>query len=177
MELKIPQSLKLEHEALHELLREAMCEPGELGKVAKSLGKLMHLHFVKEQKYALPPLGLLAALTQGDISGDMSHVLAMTERLRIELPGMLNEHKAIIAALAKFTDAATAAGKSRYADFAGRLTLHARIEEEVSYPAALLVGEYLRRVLAAPLTRGGPGDAVEHPAAADYNLSIGHGTW
>lgn len=65
----------------------------------------------------------------------------------------------------------------RYADFAGRLTLHARIEEEVSYPAALLVGEYLRHVLAAPLARGGLSDAVGHPAAADYNLSIRHGTW
>jgi Hemerythrin HHE cation binding domain len=149
MELKIPSSLKLEHEALHEMLRTAMREPGELGDVAKALGKLMHLHFVKEQKYALPPLGLLGALANGELRADMSNVLAMTERLRVEMPGMLREHKAILAMLGKFSAVASRANKTQYADFASRLTQHAQIEEQVSYPAALLVGEYVRSKLAA----------------------------
>jgi hypothetical protein len=189
MELNIPSSLKLEHESLHEMLRTAMREPGELGEVAKTLGKLMHLHFVKEQKYALPPLGLLSALVNGELRTDMSNVLAMTERLRAEMPRMLREHKAILAALGKFSAAASRANKNQYADFAARLTLHAQIEEQVSYPAALLVGEYVRSKLAianqqhgmvedaARSTRAKGAEDVEQPSAGEYNLTVGHGTW
>lgn len=59
MKFEIPRPLKIEHEELHEMLRKAMKEPGELGDAAKAVAKLMHPHFLKEEEYALPPLGLL----------------------------------------------------------------------------------------------------------------------
>jgi hypothetical protein len=41
----------------------------------------MHPHFVKEEEYALPPLGLLSALSKGELEAGMAEVLKMTDKL------------------------------------------------------------------------------------------------
>ena len=78
MKLEIPQSLKIEHEALHSTLVKATKVAGATGEAARAV-------------------------------------------------------------------AARAEGHTQYADFAEELKLHARTEEEVMYPAAVLVGEYIKR--------------------------------
>ncbi len=107
----------------------------------------MHPHFIKEEAYALPPLGLLADLAQGKSESEVSAVLTMTGKLEAELPTMLSEHKKIVAALKQLTDAAKAENKADYVSFAEKLTAHARTEEEVTYPTALLIGRYLKASL------------------------------
>lgn len=147
MEFKIPSPLKVEHEELHNMLRNATKEPGEIGDAAKAVAKLMHPHFIKEEEYALPPLGLLRDLAQGKVSPDMKEVLGLTNRLKAELGQMLEEHKSIVAALEVLSIAAKKANKVEYVEFAKALTLHAQTEEEVSYPTAILIGEYIRENL------------------------------
>jgi hypothetical protein len=144
MEFVIPRPLKTEHEELHDTLRKGTKESGELGAAAIAVAELMHPHFLKEEEYALPPLGLLSDLSQGVVTPDMKGVLVLTDRLKADLPQMLAEHQSIVAALEKLSAAAKAAGKTDYVEFAEALTLHAETEEEVMYPAALLVGEYVR---------------------------------
>jgi hypothetical protein len=61
---------------------------------------------------------------------------------------MLAEHKEIVAALAKLVDAAKAENKPDVVHFADKLMLHAQTEEQVLYPAAILVGEVIRSKLA-----------------------------
>ncbi|HSN39907.1 MAG TPA: hemerythrin domain-containing protein [Burkholderiales bacterium] len=144
MKLTIPRPLKLEHEELHEQLRRATRESGGLSEAAKAVAKLMHPHFVKEEEYALPPLGLLPLLAQGQVTPDMAAVLPMTDKLKAELGEMLAEHKSIVAALRRLADVAKRENKPEYAEFADKLILHAQTEEEVSYPTAILIGEYLK---------------------------------
>ena len=144
MKLTIPRPLKLEHEELHEQLRRATRESGGLSEAAKAVAKLMHRHFVKEEEYALPPLGLLPLLAQGQVTPDMAAVLPMTDKLKAELGEMLAEHKSIVAALRRLADVAKRENKPEYAEFADKLILHAQTEEEVSYPTAILIGEYLK---------------------------------
>lgn len=144
MNFDIPSSLKAEHEALHEELRRATQSGGEIGEAAHTLARLMHPHFVKEDEIALPPLGLLAALARGEASAGMAQVLALTDRLEVELPAMLQEHQAIVVALQRLQQLAARANRADLADFADRLVQHARTEEEVMYPATLLVGRYVR---------------------------------
>jgi hypothetical protein len=144
MEFVIPEPLKYEHEALHEQLRKATREPGAVGEAAKVLAKLMHPHFVKEDEYALPPLGLLPLLAKGIVTADMDAAVKLTDRLKQDLGEMLAEHKTIVAALQSLADAAKRENKPEYAAFANKLMLHAQTEEQVMYPAALLVGEYLK---------------------------------
>lgn len=144
MKFEAPHPLKTEHEELHEMLRKATQEPGELGDAAKVVARLMHPHFVKEEEYALPPLGLLRDLAQGRVTPDMKAVLELTDRLKADLSEMLEEHKSIVAALEKLSATAEKENKMEYAEFARQLILHAQTEEEVSYPTAILIGEYVR---------------------------------
>jgi hemerythrin-like domain-containing protein len=147
MKFTIPQPLQHEHEALHERLRQATQAGGEVGEAAKTLARLMHPHFVKEDQFALPPLGLLAALARGEWNAEMAEVLTLTEQLEAELPQMLAEHQSIVAALNKLREAAARAGRSEIVAFAEALVEHARTEEEVMYPAAVLVGLLVRQRL------------------------------
>jgi hypothetical protein len=147
MNFQIPIPLQQEHEALHEQLRAATQAGGEVGEAGKTVAQLMHPHFVKEDSIALPPLGLLAALARGEVTPEMAQVLVLTDQLEAELPAMLAEHGAIVQALGVLSDAARRAGRSDIVEFAEALTQHARTEEEVLYPAAVLVGQVVRQRL------------------------------
>lgn len=68
----------------------------------------------------------------------------MTDALTRELPQMLEEHKAIRAAVENPQVAARADNAAKYERLANDLALHAQTEEEVLYPAAILVGEIIR---------------------------------
>jgi hemerythrin superfamily protein len=144
MRPKIPRPLKLEHEELHAELVKATQAGGRVGDAAKAVAKVLHEHFVKEEEFALPPLGLLSALARDQVDEDARTVLSMTDRLKSELPRMLEEHKAVVAALKTLIAAAEAEKKPEHARFAQKLMLHAQTEEEVLYPAAILLGEYLK---------------------------------
>lgn len=105
MKFEIPLPLKIEHEELHEMLRKATKEPGELGDSAKSVAELLHPHFVKEEEYALPPPGLLRDPAQGKIVPEMKEVLVLADKLKADLDQMLAERKSIVDALGKLSAA------------------------------------------------------------------------
>ena len=144
MDFEIPSALKAEHEELHAELIAAIDSGGAVGDAAKAVADLLHPHFVKEEAYALPPLGLLGLLAKGEVRPEMAEVLAMTDRLRSELPNMLAEHARIVEALGRLAVAAEREDNRQVAGFAEKLKLHAQTEEEVLYPAAIVLGEYLR---------------------------------
>jgi hypothetical protein len=144
MKFEVPTSLKLEHEELHSELVRATKAGGSVGEAAKAVAKVLHDHFIKEEEIALPPIGLLPTLAHGKIDEEMRHVLPMTERLKAELPEMLQEHEAVVEKLEELIVAANKEKLPEHARFAEKLMLHAKTEEEVLYPAAVLVGEYLK---------------------------------
>lgn len=145
----IPESMKAEHDELHAELVKATKVRGTVGAAAKAVARVLHSHFVREEEFAIPPLGLLRDLAEGKVSADMRDVLAMTEKLRRELPEMLEEHRQIVEALDRLSAAAKKSRKPSIARFAEKLKLHAKNEEEVAYPAAILIGEYLKMKLQA----------------------------
>lgn len=149
MRFEIPKPLQVEHEELHARLVKATKAPGAVGEAAREVARLLHPHFVREEEFALPPLALLAPLARGDVTDEMAEVLPMTRRLKAELPTMLAEHKQIVGALDELRAAARAAGLAEYERFAEALVLHAQTEEQVMYPAAILVGELVARSLKA----------------------------
>lgn len=141
MKFNMPQSLKLEHEELHAELTRATQVSGKIGDSAKAVAKILHPHFIKEEEYAIPPPGLLSLLADGKVTTEMRDVLTMTERLKSELPEMLKEHTAIVAH-SSLSLMHQKKKKMEYMHFADKLILHARNEEEILYPASILVGEY-----------------------------------
>jgi hypothetical protein len=140
----IPDPLREEHEELHARLREATQVAGPVGEAAKRLTRLIQPHLIREEEVAMRPLGLLKALAEGPVSPGMAGVLALTNALRSELPRMLAEHQQIVVALHALREVAREENRSDIQRLADDMLLHVRMEEEVLYPAALLVGEYLK---------------------------------
>jgi hypothetical protein len=144
MDFSIPQPLKMEHDELHEELARAIRAGGRTGAAAREVANLLHPHFVREEEFALPPLGILASVARNEEVSGMADAVAMADRLKSELPQMLAEHQEIVTALGALTSAALEEGHNEHARFAQKLILHARTEEEVLYPATILLGEYLK---------------------------------
>ena len=126
MDLRIPQPLKAEHDELHEELKRVTAAGGHTGEAARQVAQLLHPRVA----------------------------IGMTERLRAELPEMLAEHRRIVGALDGLAEVAEREGHSDVARFAEALKQHALTEEEVLYPAAILLGDLLR--LGAPVTPARP---------------------
>jgi hypothetical protein len=148
--LKIPDPLKAGHQELYTRLEAAGEAGGETGEAAQAALQGLRGHFEKEESYALPQLGALPALVgmpghEGeDLSAEQKQeLIARTERFREELPTMLEEHEEISAALDDLRSKARSEGNEDIARLASEVMTHARTEELVLYPAALLIGDHL----------------------------------
>ncbi len=151
MEFIIPESLKIEHKEIHAEIENATRAGGKSGVKAKEVVRILHPHFLKEEEFALPPLGILRVLAEGMINAEMKDVLRLTERLKHDLPLMIREHEEIVRSLDALKIAASEENKPDFIDLADKIVRHAREEEEVSYPAAILIGEYLKLKMDNPL--------------------------
>ena len=151
-EFDIPEPIRTEHEELHARIEAAMQAGGRTGKAAKAVSDALTPHFEKEEKYALPQLGVtsrLVGVTPAPKEPKLSRqeredLITRTDRFREELPKMLEEHKAIGAAVEKLQRAAEAEKKPEQIALAEQIRQHAKTEEQILYPAALLIGEYAR---------------------------------
>lgn len=146
--LQPPQSISAEHREIHEVLAAATREAGALGEAARKLEAALAPHFGREEEIATPPLGLLPALTRGPATAEMRAVLPLTDALERELAQMLKEHEGISAANAALREQAVAARREDLVRFSDTLAAHARQEEEILYPAAILVGRYVKATTA-----------------------------
>jgi len=144
MDLKIPPSLKHEHGEIRASLEIAGKAVGKSGEAAREVAQLLFPHFKKEEEYALPPLDALSVLARGGIPENPDAIIAKVDRLRHELAEMLREHQTIAKALEVLYDAATGDQRPELARFARKLLLHAQMEEQIYYPGALVIGDYLK---------------------------------
>lgn len=140
----VPDSVIAEHAALHGELAGIIHSGGKTGQAAQAVAAVLEPHFVKEEKYALPPLALLGDLASGKVRPGMAAILPLTDELKRSLPEMLAEHQQILAALTHLDASAKAEHKPEAGRFAHELIHHAQTEEQITYPAAILVGEYIR---------------------------------
>ncbi len=58
--MTIPDSLRLEHEQLHAKFAEATRLPWHTGEAGRQVAKILYPHFLREDEYAIPPLGPVA---------------------------------------------------------------------------------------------------------------------
>jgi hypothetical protein len=144
VKLGVPRAIKSEHHELHRALTRSLEAGGRTGEAASRVVDLMQPHMLKEEEFCLAPLSRLPALARGESIPDAANVLEMTDRLREEFGTLVCEHDAIVRALQALIVAAKADGRPEVVDFAEKLVLHAEMEEDVLYPAALLVGEIIR---------------------------------
>lgn len=141
----IPNTMREEHEELHSELRKATKMPGPVGKAAKNVAEVLHPHFEKENELALPIIGITRELGEGKSSEDFTKASDLYERFRPEYENMLREHIQIVEALDKLEAAAKKAKKGSVIKFAQKLKLHAKTEEDLTYPAILMAGKLLKQ--------------------------------
>jgi hypothetical protein len=139
----VPHSLRMAHAGLERDLQRTLELGGTAGIVARNTALAIGSHFRNEEEYVFPLIGYLSALPGGRAVPEAEEVQIMTCRLQAELPVLLEDHRTITDALDGISDAAGDAAGGRLAAFAERFSLHARTEEEILYPAAILVGEAL----------------------------------
>jgi hypothetical protein len=156
MELIVPRALIEEHKEMGVALERAAGEGGKVGEAAQALRKVMQPHTEREEKFALPPLSLLPLLSNGELDYDMNAAVLLADKLKAEMPKMLSEHAAILAALTRLDEAARLEGKKQYVGLAAMMKLHLEEEEQVYYPAAMLVGAYLHVKMATVLNTWKP---------------------
>ena len=144
--LEVPRTVRAEHEMLHLTLMEATKAPGRVGTSAQALAAVLEPHFLREEQMAMPLLGLLAPMAAGATVPDAvaAQARTMSETLRREMTSMLDEHKKVEAAVNALRQAAVAERTTKFQQLAEDLARHAQLEEDVMYPAAVLVGDLLR---------------------------------
>ena len=141
--LQTPETIKEEHQAFHDELLKAIESGGEVGKIAKQIDNILNQHFKIEEESAFPPLILMGPLSRGEIDSSMKDAMKFIERLKHELPQLTSDHLEITQILKDFDNALKTENKFEFTQFSQKLTHHARAEEGILYPAAILIGEYL----------------------------------
>jgi hypothetical protein len=147
---KVPEALQREHDLMRHRLDRAVNEGGRTAAAAVVVVEALRPHVAKEEDFGLPALGLLQHLVAGRVSPAMRGVTVMTDRLKVEYEQMLADHEAIAAAIRALADAAREEGKLEYVGICDQLARHLQTEEQVYYPAAILIGEYLKLKLGEP---------------------------
>ena len=133
-----------EHRELHQKLNTLVKAGGDTGRAARAVEELLRPHFVKEEQFALPPLRALPGLAFDKLPGDANELIHVADQLSRDMPTMLAEHEKIHGALRRLQTAAEKEGNPEGTQFAKALAAHAAMEEQVLYPAAVLVGRYLK---------------------------------
>ena len=144
MRLEVPDVLRREHRELHLRLEAQTPLPGALGKAARRLASILRGHLLREEQFAFPLLSLLPHLVEGTVGEEMSIALPVADRFRRELARLKEDHVLMVDALEEYAEAARREGRPEDATLAIELLEHARLEESILYPAALMVGEYVR---------------------------------
>jgi len=144
--LSVPPAIKTEHGHLHHELDAALASGGKTGAQARKVAAVLLPHFEEEEAYAMPPLGLLESLARKERVDETQarQAIQMAERLRQEYGKMLKDHQALTVELRALAAAAREEAKPDQARFADQLIIHAQNEEQILYPATLVIGEYLK---------------------------------
>lgn len=146
MKPKTPKAIKNGHENLCTELQDIIVLGGKIGEKAEILKLDMYPHFEKEEKYALPPLGLLLAMSEGNWEIDTDAAIEMSDMLQLKLSELQQEHNNILKALQDFRTVANEENILIAKQFVKDLMLHIEVEDQVLYPATILIGNYLRHL-------------------------------
>jgi hypothetical protein len=134
-----PISLKNEHDQLLSRFNKIITNQTTNDSVSLQLNELLTHHFSEEELYVWPLLNQLPITDDFSKSGTDELIIA-SDRLKEQLVHLNAEHQFIKALLNQWYD-----GKdSVISDFINDLHQHALVEEQIYYPAAVLVGEYLK---------------------------------
>jgi len=165
--LKVPQSLREEHEAFIEGLKSYSTGNGETASAVRELLGLLEPHIEKENEFVLPLLGVLRGLAAGKPVENPRAVMRAYEKCARQYVNMFAEHSPIRQSIKETRRLAKEQGQDGVVDILDALAHHSRVEEEVLYPAALLVGTLVAFV---GLTRRRDTERVKVPSQSQQPI-------
>jgi hypothetical protein len=142
---EVPSTILKEHADLLSQMQAFTSVMDSTGQIARKLYEVMQHHFQEEEDFVLPPLSVLPLLASGQFPERHEELLLLTEKLKTQLSHMNAEHQMIKVHVGELKQAAAHEGHSIPAAFEENLHRHAQMEEEIFFPAAILVGEYLKQ--------------------------------
>ena len=138
-----PSSLEEEHK-IHEILEKILSSSGDTANMAKQVQSRLQPHFEKEEQLSIPVLGALQPYVNGTLTEETrNQAIEISQQFKQEYPTMLEEHKQIVAALDNLENTAMQENRQDAISFIADLKSHALNEEQVTYPATIIVGELL----------------------------------
>lgn len=140
----VPSSIIKEHEILLNQIHKLSLFEDSAGLAAKKLYSLMEHHFKEEEDVVLPQLGLLPLLANEKLPGQIKEIIQLSEKLKSHLTHLNVEHQLIEAYLGELKQVAAKKDLPEINDFEKELRKHANTEEEIFFPAAVLIVEYLK---------------------------------
>ena len=141
MPLSPPPSAERAHQELLHLLVKVQHSSGKTGSLAEDLARKLQAHMEKEETLVLPLLGLLPdMLSSKRRAFSARRASRLYLQLKQEYSGMLHGHQEITKLLSGLKKVGAEEGHLTAVRFAEALEQHAKEEEEILYPAALLAG-------------------------------------
>lgn len=141
---EMPSSIKKTHEYLLEQIHKITSYKDSSGRAAIKIEELMHHHFKEEEDVVLPLLGLLSSLANDQMPEQIKNIILLSEKVRPLMNHLSAEHQLIKAYLEELKQASDSEHRPEILEFEKEVSKHAISEEEVYFPAAILIGEYLK---------------------------------
>ncbi len=140
----LSEPLRLSHARLNAALSAAMRAGGQTMIAAEAIAPLLEPHLQKEDTEVLQTLGVLEALAADgtDFAGVGDY--AQLENLETSANSLREERAALSLAAERLLTTARTEGVNEVAEFAERLLSRLGLDQEIFYPAALLIRNYLR---------------------------------
>ena len=142
---EVPLVILEDHHYFLDKLEQVTSYQDSTGYTARELYEVMEYHFKEEEDYVLPPLGILPLLAKGELPENSKEIITLTEKFRENSDVMLAEHQMITHFLGEMMRAAERENHQELVGFDGELQKHAVLEEEILFPAVLLIGDYLKQ--------------------------------
>ena len=139
-----PSSLEAEHKEVHGKLEKIVSSSGDTANVAKQVQSILQPHFEKEEQLSIPVLGALQPYVNGTLTEEAKNqAIQKSKQFKQEYPTMLQEHKQIVVALDNLENTAMNENRQDVISFIADLKSHAMNEEQITYPATIVIGELL----------------------------------
>lgn len=129
---------------IHDKLHKILSSSGDTSKMTKEVQTLLQPHFEKEEHLSVKVLGALQSYVNGTLTKEVKDkIIQLSKNFKKEYMIMLEEHKQIVAALENLKSLALQENRQDILTFIEELKAHALNEEQITYPATIIIGELL----------------------------------
>jgi hemerythrin superfamily protein len=127
-----------------DLLAKAKLLSAEKDSIAVKLYDVLKYHFSEEEQYVFPVLATLPELAAGNIPEKSDSIVGLTMRFKSNSAKLLAEHQIIKSLIEEYKLRAKTQNNTGFEEFEKALAEHATAEEEIFFPATVVIGDYLK---------------------------------